>query len=146
MPRALILALRAGVHIGAAAGGEDLRPGLQQAGDNPRFTLTKIRLAVLGEDLAHGLARGDFDLVVGVGEGEFEPIGKPAAHRRLAGSHQADQHDAPCCKGLADPCQALGLQFFLALSQSKVIHSSKRRSELAARRDPWRHGSTIFSC
>ena len=73
---------------------------------------------MLGEDLADGLARGKLDLAVGVGEGEIELAGKPPADRRLAGSHQADQHDAPRCQGLADSRQPLLLQFFLALSQS----------------------------
>ena len=73
---------------------------------------------MLGEDLADGLAGGKLDLVVGIGEGEVEPVGKPPAHRRLAGAHEADQHDAPRSKGLADACQPFLLQLFLALGQS----------------------------
>ena len=109
---------RTGIHIGPAASGQDLRAALQQAGDHPGFALAKIVLAVLGEDLAHRLAGGNLDLAVGVGEPEVEFGRKPPSDGRFAGSHEADQHDAPRCKRLADAGLSLRRQFFLALSQS----------------------------
>ena len=40
-----------------------------------------------------GHAGGTFDLGVGIDETDAEPGGEPAADRRLAGAHHADQHD-----------------------------------------------------
>ena len=121
-------------------------PPSEQPGDDPRFTLAKIGLAIVGEDLADGLTGGKLDLGVGVGEGKVELGGEAPADRGLAGPHQADQHDASRAKSLADCRELLGLQVFLALSQSSpsFVEAALRGD---ARRDAWGpHGSMIFSC
>ena len=54
-----------------------------------------------GENLRNGHAGGAFDLAVGVDKGKAEPGGEPAADRRLAGAHHADQHDGAGCQARA---------------------------------------------
>ena len=68
-------------------------PLSSSARDHARFAGAKIGLAVTGEDFRDRHAGGDFDLGVGVDEAQAEPRGEPAADRRLAGAHHADQHD-----------------------------------------------------
>ena len=81
------------VHDGAAAGRQHLRAVVEQAGDHALLAGAEIGLAVLGEDFRNGHAGGAFDLGIGVDKGKPEPRGEPAADRRLASAHHADQHD-----------------------------------------------------
>ena len=81
-----------GAHERAAAGGQHLRTALQEPGDHARLAGAEIRLAVGGEDFGDGHAGGLFDLGVGIDEGNAETGREPAADRRLARAHHADQH------------------------------------------------------
>ena len=58
-----------------------------------RLAGAEIRLAVGGEDLRDRHAGGLLDLGVGIDERQAEARRQPAADRRLAGAHHADQHD-----------------------------------------------------
>jgi hypothetical protein len=57
---------------------------------------------MLGEDFRDGLAGRDLDLMVGVDENEAELLGEAAADCRLAGAHEADQHDGMAIEALTD--------------------------------------------
>ena len=90
------------VHDGAAAGRQHLRAVVQQPGDHARLAGAEIGLAVLFENLRNGHAGGAFDLAIGVDERDPEPAGKPAADRRLAGAHHADEHDGTAAERAHD--------------------------------------------
>lgn len=60
----LDLFARLGIHEGAAAGGDDGRPSLQQALDHPALAIAERRLAVNLENIAHLAARCFLDLAV----------------------------------------------------------------------------------
>src|SRR3546814_4445318 len=68
---------------GTAAGGQDERPAGEQPRDHPALALAKIALAKAREDVGDGHAGGALDLVVGVGEGQAEPLCETAADRRF---------------------------------------------------------------
>ena len=91
-----------GVHERAAAGGQHLRAALQEPRDHARLAGAEIRLAVGGEDFRDGHAGGFFDLDVGIDERNAEPAGKPAADRRLARAHHADQHHRAAAQRCAE--------------------------------------------
>jgi hypothetical protein len=57
---------------------------------------------MVGEDFGDGLAGGAFNLLVGIDEGKAKPFGKPSADRRLAGTHQANEHDDTLAELLPD--------------------------------------------
>ena len=109
---------RLGVHIGAAAGGENLRAAFEQARNHLALALAEIAFAVLGKDFADARAGGHLDLGVGVDEGQVEPVREPPAHGGLASPHEPDQHDASRSKGVANPRQPLLPVLFLMLGQS----------------------------
>ena len=98
-----------GVHECAAAGRQHLRAAFQQARDHARLAGAEIRLAVGGEDFRDGHAGGLFDLDVGIDERNAEPGGQPAADRRLARAHHADQHHRAAAQRRAQrrPCGAV---------------------------------------
>src|SRR3546814_18448650 len=77
--------------LGTAAGGQDERPAGEQPRDHPALALAKIALAKAREDVGDGHAGGALDLVVGVGEGQAEPLCETAADRRFARAHQYDE-------------------------------------------------------
>src|SRR3546814_18691643 len=79
--------------LGTAAGGQDERPAGEQPRDHPALALAKIALAKAREDVGDGHAGGALDLVVGVGEGQAEPLCETAADRRFARAHQSDEDD-----------------------------------------------------
>ncbi len=91
-----------GVHEGAAAGRQHLRAALQQPRDHARLAGAEIGLAVGGEDFRDGHAGGLFDLGVGIDERNAEPGRQPAADRRLARAHHADQHDRAAAQRRAE--------------------------------------------
>src|SRR5664279_3579189 len=69
--------------------------------------------AVLVEDFRNGHAGGAFDLAIGIDKGNREPGGEPAADRRLAGAHHADQHDGTGPERAHDRrCRAVFRRFF----------------------------------
>ena len=85
---------RLGVHEGPATRRQNARPSLQQTGDDLPLPVPEKSLAVLLEDIADLLsARGRLDLVVGIDEAQFEPLGQAPADRRLATAHHPDQDD-----------------------------------------------------
>ena len=81
------------VHEGAAAGRENLRPGVQQPRDHPALSVAEISLAEPLENLRDRELRSGLDLGVGVNEGEAELRRQPFSDRRLAGAHHPDEHD-----------------------------------------------------
>jgi hypothetical protein len=82
------------IHDSPAAGRQHLRPVIQQPRNHAHFAGAKIALAVLVEDFRDGHAGGAFDFGVGIDKRNPQPGGEPAADRRLAGAHHADQHDS----------------------------------------------------
>jgi biotin-(acetyl-CoA carboxylase) ligase len=81
------------VHHGSATGREHLRTVVEKACNDALLAGTKIRFAVLVENLGYGHARGAFDLGVGINERNSESAGKPSSDRRFASAHHADEHN-----------------------------------------------------
>ena len=90
------------VHEGAAAGRHDLGAAVEQSGDDLALAFAEIGLAMIGEDLGNALSGGEFDLVVGIDEGNAELFGEPAADGGLAGAHQADKDDRVIAQPVAN--------------------------------------------
>ena len=64
-----------------------------------QLQLAEAVLAVLDEDVAHGLARDGLHVGVGVAETNAEPLGEQSAEGGLAGAGRADQHGRGRCDG-----------------------------------------------
>ena len=69
-----------GIHEGAAAGRQHLRPAVQQARDHARLAGTEVGLAVGREDIGDRHAGGLLDLGIGIHERQL-PAASPAAAR-----------------------------------------------------------------
>jgi hypothetical protein len=81
---------------GTSADGDDgRRPSAARLADETRLELAERRLAPLGEDL-RDRSLGALDLLVDVDERPTEALRDLGTDGRLAGSHEADQHDVPC--------------------------------------------------
>ena len=102
---------------------------------------------MFGKDLGNGLAGGNLDLGVGVGERQVQLGCEPPADRRLARAHEPDQHDASAAPRASRIAGALGLQVLLMLSQSSpsFVEAAVRSATPGAMRGG-PHGSMIFSC
>src|SRR6185436_8542049 len=82
-----------GVHEGAAAGREDLRPVAQQALDDFFLAVTERGLAEPFEDVLDGAAGRFDDLGIGIDERYVEAAGQPLADARFSHAHQTNQDD-----------------------------------------------------
>ena len=67
-----------------------MRRTLEQPLDDPPLAVAKLGLAEPFEEFRDRAARGAFYLVVGIDEGEAEPVRQPFADCALAGTHQPD--------------------------------------------------------
>src|SRR5690606_38753959 len=65
----------------------------EHAGDDALLALAEVGFTVIGEDLLDGLAVGQFDLVIGVGEGNTQAVREATANRRFAATHETDEHE-----------------------------------------------------
>ena len=91
---------------GAAAGGDDALALADQPRQHPPFAVAEIGFAMRGENFGDGHAMGGFDLVVGIDEGEAEPLREPPADRRLARAHHADEDQRPSGQTVDDRLRA----------------------------------------
>ena len=82
--RARVISARVSrVHEGAAAGRQHVRRVVEQARDHPALAVAERRLAVAREDLGDGAAGRRLDLVVGVDEGQAEPLAPGGGRSQL---------------------------------------------------------------
>ena len=89
-------------HKCAAAGGHHLGPVGEKTLDHFALTFTKMRLAMLGEDIGYRLAGRPLDFLVGIDERQLQARGQPTTDRRLAAAHQPDEHDGARAEGAAN--------------------------------------------
>jgi ribosomal protein L13E len=75
------------------ARGQNLWATVEQARDHARFAAAECSLAMAGEDVGNAHARRLFDLGIGIDERNTKPGAEPAADRRFANTHHADEHD-----------------------------------------------------
>ena len=74
-------------------------PFRQQPRHDAALAVAKIRLAVARKDLWDRHSGGQFDFRVEIDELQTQPLRQPAADRRLAGAHDADEHDRSPVQG-----------------------------------------------
>ena len=86
-------AARSRIHECAAAGGEDLRAAVEQAGDDARLAAAEIGFAVARENIGNAHTGSLLDLGVGVDKGDVQPSGEPTADGRFARPHHTDEDD-----------------------------------------------------
>ena len=88
------------MHISPAARRQHLGAVTQKARDDLAFAVAEVRFTVIGENFVDGLGGGALDFLVGVDERQAEPSRQAFADRRLAASHQTDEHDRAFAKTL----------------------------------------------
>ncbi len=84
---------RVRVHICPAAEREDHRVAGQKTADDTPFAFAEFAFTIASKDFRDGAAGSQFDLGVGVAEGQPEPGGEAPSDRGLACAHQSDKHD-----------------------------------------------------
>ena len=90
---------RIGLDESTAAGGQHARGTFEQPCDHAPLSIAEVRLSESVEDFAHAHLRGFLDLVIRVGEGQGEQLGKLAADGGLADTHHAHKHQWPVDPG-----------------------------------------------
>ena len=101
-PFVLIASRVSGFMTAPAAGRQDLRAAIEQAGNHTGLAAAEIGLAMAGENVGNAHAGRLLDLGIGIDEWDGKPGGEPAADRRFADPHHTDQHDRTALQRGAD--------------------------------------------
>ena len=103
-----------GLHVGTAAGRQDLRAISEQPCDDLALAVAEMRFSMVGENFVDRLGGGALDLFIGIDERQAEFERQALADRRLAAAHQADEHDGALAEAL----------FAISIASASVIRAS----------------------
>ena len=86
---------RPGIDKGAAACRDHSDGAIDQTRNEAPLPVTEIMFAILFEQFGRGRPGSLFDFDIAVDEGKSQPLGQATADGRLAGPHEANEHDRP---------------------------------------------------